>query len=77
MSAAAYVEANRGPLRNVSIKKKEAEFTAANTMRKGLNMRLVVQGDRECLSCTRVFLSPDLVNQKCCDYCRSQNKENL
>ena len=73
--SAAYIETLKTPYRTPGPKKKELEFTSANKMREALGMRLVKQGNRDCLDCDLEFFSFDLVNQKCCDYCRQLNKE--
>ena len=52
-----------------------AEVKARYTlvMQHSLTGRKVRSGDRLCLSCQKVFRSPDLTRFKCCETCRANN----
>jgi hypothetical protein len=47
-----------------------ADAYAVMALRQQLGLSPIKQGKRDCLSCSKPFMSYDLVNQKCCVKCR-------
>jgi hypothetical protein len=47
-----------------------ADSAAVAALRHHLGLSPIKQGKRDCLSCSKPFMSYDLVNQKCCVNCR-------
>lgn len=45
-------------------------YKKLNKYRKSLGMRLIKQGERDCLNCEALFYSQDLAKIKMCTVCR-------